>query len=262
MKTDIEPLIIYEDTHILVCRKPAGVPAQSARIGMPDMESLLKSHLAAGRTSDRNRHGKAPYLAVIHRLDQPVSGLLVFAKTPAAAKGLNRQLTSSGFGKYYRAVVTGTPDPADGCLENYIVKDGRSNTSRICSKDTPGARFARLYYRTVSIYTDSIPSRDMQPDVQEPSAPAAASPCSLVDIRLDTGRHHQIRVQMAHLGCPLVGDRKYGGTSQSSVPDDSIPGVYAGHAPRLMLCAYKLEFTHPANGRRMSFLIPEPEQFA
>ena len=93
------PEIIYEDSHIIVCRKPAGIPTQSGRIGMPDMVSILKNHLAAQR--------KNPYLAVIHRLDQPVEGLLVFAKTPAAARELNRQLTSSGFGKYYRAVVTG-----------------------------------------------------------------------------------------------------------------------------------------------------------
>lgn len=91
-------------------------------------------------------HKKQPYLAVIHRLDQPVEGLLVFAKTPAAAKELNRQLQSFGFGKYYQAVLLGCPQTADGILEDYLVKDGRTNTSRICTEETPGAKVARLSY--------------------------------------------------------------------------------------------------------------------
>lgn len=98
--------ILYEDTQILVCVKPAGVATQSKRIGSPDMVSLLKNHISM--TSGKSGE---PYLAVIHRLDQPVSGILVFAKTPAAAKDLNRQLTTSGFGKHYYALVAGTPEP-------------------------------------------------------------------------------------------------------------------------------------------------------
>lgn len=229
MKPDINTLILYEDSHIIVCHKPAAVAVQTSRIGAQDMVSLLKNHLAGtlglsrqnGRTAERARE---PYLAVIHRLDQPVEGLLVFAKTPEAAKELNRQLTASGFGKYYRAIVMGTPEPPEGILENYMVKDGRSNTSRICTKDTPGAKLARLHYRVIQTYKETRPA------------------ASLVEIKLDTGRHHQIRVQMAHLGCPLEGDRKYGsceGTSQT-----------------LKLCAYKLEFRHPQSGKKMNFQLP------
>ena len=107
-----------------------------------DLESSLKNYLAMQDGGGR----RIPYLAVIHRLDQPVEGLLVFAKTPAAAKELNRQLQSFGFGKYYQAVLLGCPQTADGILEDYLVKDGRTNTSRICTEETPGAKVARLSY--------------------------------------------------------------------------------------------------------------------
>lgn len=213
MTRAVSPDIIYEDADIIVCHKPAGVPVQSARVGVSDLVSLLKNHLAhSGK--------KSPYLAVIHRLDQPVEGLLVFAKTPSAAKHLNRQLTGAGFGKYYRATVHGVPSPAEGTLENYMLKDGRTNTSLICSKDAPGAKCARLSYRVEEVRSD------------------AGAVTSLVHIRLDTGRHHQIRVQMAQIGCPLIGDRKYG-DSKSTGP--------------LMLCAYRLEFQHPSTGKNMVF---------
>ena len=236
MQPDIETLIIYEDLHIIVCHKPAGIPVQSARIGTVDMASLLKNHLAhaalksPGAPRGRDR---APYLAVIHRLDQPVEGLLVFAKTPAAAKDLNRQLTSSGFGKYYRAAVAGVPEPAEGTLEDYMVKDGSTNTSRICTKETPGAKLARLHYKVEGTYKNT------------------SSVTSLVQIRLDTGRHHQIRVQMAHIGCPLVGDRKYGQQyNKTGMPNT--PGADA-----LKLCAYRLEFRHPKSGEKMVFELPD-----
>ena len=115
MNLDIHSLIIYEDPSVIVCRKPAGIPTQSSRIAASDMVSLLKNYLAASsqcgsagrKPRDQNR--KEPYLAVIHRLDQPVEGLLVFAKTPAAARNLSGQLTGAGFGKYYLAMVRGIP---------------------------------------------------------------------------------------------------------------------------------------------------------
>lgn len=232
MQPEIKTLIVYEDQHIIVCHKPAGISVQSARIGAADLVSLLKNHLASsGKDSSAN---EPPYLAVIHRLDQPVEGLLVFAKTPAAAKILNRQLTSSGFGKYYRAVVVGIPDPSEGNLEDYLIKDGRANISRVCTKETPGAKQARLHYRVEKIYNDSRPVT------------------SLVKIKLDTGRHHQIRVQMAQMGCPLVGDRKYGDISDSR----SVSGSLVCKNTSLKLCAYRLDFKHPATGKDMTFELP------
>lgn len=245
------PEIIYEDSEILVCHKPAGIPTQSSRIGTKDMVSILKTYLSqqqnlkAGRsarqtsasTSASSRSagrrnsqsaGREPYLALIHRLDQPVEGLLVFAKTPAAAKNLNQQLTTSGFGKYYRAVVHGVPAEMEADLKDYLIKDNRANVSRVCSKDTPGAKVARLHYK-----------------VTRTEQTASGEILSHLMIHLDTGRHHQIRVQMSHAGCPLVGDRKY-----NDHPTET------GYS-QLMLCAYRLEFKHPVTGKVFSFELPE-----
>ena len=247
MRPDMNTLIIFEDPHIIVCRKLPGIAVQTSRIGAQDMVSLLKNYLCGRRRQEEPQTGtqtRAPYLAVIHRLDQPVEGLLVFAKTPKAAKDLNRQLTAFGFGKYYRALVTGTPEPAEGTLEDYLVKDARTNTSRVCTKDTPGAKQARLHYRVKETYSDS------------------SSAASLVEIRLDTGRHHQIRVQMAHLGCPLVGDRKYGSSAarpgQADAEKNTAP-LHGGNAEPLGLCAYRLEFRHPVTGEALVFTLPENE---
>ena len=144
MRRDIHSLIIYEDPHIIVCHKPAGVPTQSARISTPDMESMLRNYLCGG------------YLAVIHRLDQPVEGLLVFAKSPKAAKELNRQLTTSGFGKYYRAIIAGIPEPSEGTLEDYLVKDARSNTAASAQKIHPAQKLPGFITR-LKKYTGILP---------------------------------------------------------------------------------------------------------
>lgn len=222
--------IIYEDRDILVCHKPGGIPVQTKQIGVPDLVSILKNYLvsqqSAGQNADLHSPVSAfrqePYLAVIHRLDQPVEGLLVFAKSRAAARELNRQLTASGFGKYYLALVSGHPCPEENTLTDYLIKDARSNTSRVCSFGTPGAKEACLHYRTLK----SFETR------------------SLLEIHLDTGRHHQIRVQLANLGCPIEGDRKYGKESSSG-------------SKTLKLCAYRLEFMHPATGKPMHFELSD-----
>lgn len=224
-----QPDIQYEDNDIIVCVKPAGIPTQTSRIGTPDMVSLLKNYLY------RSQPQKEPYLAVIHRLDQPVEGLLVFAKTPYAAKELNRQLTASGFGKYYRAVLTGSPANPEGTLENYMVKDGRSNTSRLCSPNTPNSKPARLRYK-----------------VLQTCAADNGTVLSLTEIHLDTGRHHQIRVQMAGIGCPIAGDRKYGAPKTGCTD--------------LQLYACRLAFAHPRTKKPLEFThtpdIPFISQYA
>lgn len=216
----MKPEILFEDSQIIVCVKPAGIATQNNRIGSPDMVSILKNHLAA--TSK-----KQPYLAVIHRLDQPVSGLLVFAKTPAAAKELNRQLQSDGFGKYYHAWLSAIPDKDENDLTDYLIKDGRTNTSRICSADTPGAKKAELHYRILKKISD----------------------CCLAEVTLKTGRHHQIRVQMANMHCPIIGDRKYG--AAADIPQEVLENLPSQN--NLQLYACRLVFRHPQTKKEMVF---------
>lgn len=217
IRKNCEPQILYEDASILVCRKASGIPVQTKSLGQQDMVSMLKNYIAAG-----SRGKGEPYLAVIHRLDQPVEGVLVFAKTPQAAKELNRQLQNGGFGKYYRAVLCGELNPPEGTRTDFLVKDGRTNMSRVCEKGEKDAKEARLSYRTID----------------------SRGGYTLAEVVLDTGRHHQIRVQMSGLGCPIAGDVKYGGERLS--------------AGEIALCAWRLEFVHPKTKKTLIFEI-EPE---
>ncbi|MBQ8184938.1 MAG: RluA family pseudouridine synthase [Lachnospiraceae bacterium] len=234
--------ILYEDTHLLVCYKPAGVPVQSADVGREDCVSILKNYLY------EKQPGKEPYLGVVHRLDQPVEGALVFAKTPFAAKELSRQVTDGTMQKYYLALcklsaadcgkcgklvhsVDNVEKPVENpqIYEDYLLKNGKTNTSEIVSERTPGAKKARLEFWELG-------RKDGQ---------------KLVKIKLITGRHHQIRVQMAHHGSPLAGDTKYNPQSvENSNVDKSLA---AGRG--VALCAYRLELIHPKSGKLLQFEI-------
>ncbi len=224
MKVSYQPVILYEDDSILVCQKPPGMATQSRRIGEMTVESHLKNHLAQSRPA-----GREPFLGVIHRLDQPVEGILVFALTSQTAASLNKQLQRNGFGKYYRAFTQGQPTQPEGYLKDYLTKDTKTNLSRISTPSDPAAKPASLFYQTV-----------VQPPYYFAGSPSLP-PGTELDIRLETGRHHQIRVQLAHLGCPICGDRKYGSSA-----------LFTG---RLCLCAYRLEFLHPETGNPMVFSL-------
>lgn len=222
MFLDIKSRILYEDSEILVCKKPAGVAVQTAKMGQQDMVSLLKNY----------RMGKQeePYIGPVHRLDQPVEGVMVFAKNKQAAANLSKQISEKQANKYYYAVVCGKPKEKQAELVDYLCKDGKKNTSSVVTKETAGAKRAELFYEVVKETEDK----------------------SLLRIELKTGRHHQIRVQLSHMGCPIYGDSKYQGT----VKQEKI-----GYMP-LALCAYKIEFSHPKNRKKMEFQIkPEGEAF-
>ena len=228
----IEENILYEDKEILVCRKTAGMPVQAAKIGTMDMESALKNYLV------KKTPGKIPYLGVVHRLDQPVEGILVFGKTPEAAKSLSAQITAGKMEKIYLSVTYGKQAEAgkkEKVLEDYLKKDGKSNTSSVVNAHTPGAKKARLSYEVLGEAVDAISGKKKW----------------LLRIHLDTGRHHQIRVQMAHAGMPLAGDRKYGAGTNVTIGAGS-----------LALCAASLTFFHPVTGKVMKFVTkPEGTEF-
>ena len=210
--------ILYEDKDILVVEKPAGIPVETSRIGSKDMVSLLNNHLA----ETGGKPGGIPYLGMIHRLDQPVQGVMVFAKNQKAAASLSKEIAQNEMKKTYLAVVEGTAKEEES-LTDYLLKDGRTNTSKKVPKGTKGAKESRLSYECLKTLEDPA---------------LAALPLSLVRIHLFTGRHHQIRVQMADVGLPLYGDRKYNPASKGS---------------SLALCAFELTFRHPATGKSMTF---------
>ena len=228
MWNNIENMILYEDKEIIVCHKVAGIAVQSARIGMQDMESSLKNYLAS------KNPGKMPYLGIVHRLDQPVEGVLVFAKNKKAAAGLTGQITSGTVTKEYLAVTDQKPEKAQGHLEDYLKKDGKTNTSAVVTPKTDRAKKAVLDYEVLNEVSDERTSTGKR---------------ILVRIQLGTGRHHQIRVQMAHAGMPLLGDRKYNSEDSSGLP--------------LGLCSCHLVFLHPITGKKMEFQVtPKGNCFA
>lgn len=239
-----KPDIIYEDNDIIVCYKPAGIATQTRRIGQQDMESFIRNYRAA--------KNEPPYVGIVHRLDQPVEGVMVFAKNQKAAASLSRQIKEHTTEKYYRAAsrgqgVSGTAveeEEALHTLTDYISFDKRTNTSKITSEKDRLAKKAVLQYRVISV----TPDRD-----------SSQNECirTEFDIKLLTGRHHQIRLQLAHIGYPLIGDTKYGKPASNNSGMGSKSGRTGGGVrEQLALCSYKLVFDHPATGERMTFELP------
>lgn len=214
--------ILFEDKHILVCEKPAGVPTQSKNLFTKDMVTIIKTELA--KQSNEN---KEPYLGLIHRLDQPVGGIMVFAKTPQAAKNLSAQVQNKSMKKHYLAVITNDLSQHTGdwiTLKDQLVQNKKDNSSAIVSAKTKDSKLAELSYQVLEVIDYN------------------AQKLSLIDVDLKTGRHHQIRVQTAaHLG-GIWGDKKYNSLFQDSKERTT-----------LCLYAYQLEFTHPINNKPLHF---------
>lgn len=208
MKTEI----LYEDKHILVAYKPAGLATQTAKIGQQDMVSELKNYL------------KTPYVGVVHRLDQPVEGILVFGKTKEATAALNKQLGQGTLNKQYYAVICGKPSETSRELVDYLYKT-KDNRAEIVSADKASsvdAKKAVLQYQIVQ-------------DTPE---------FCLADIHIETGRFHQIRCQMACHGMPLLGDSKYG-TEVSRKLSETLA------VRNVALCAYRIELQHPVTKEKI-----------
>ncbi len=220
--------ILYEDKEIFVVVKPPGMPSQQERSPAMDMVSYLKNLLVA-RDKVKN-----PYIAVVHRLDKPVGGVMVYGKTPAAAGDLSRQIAQKTAEKNYMAVVHGLMEAQEGTMEDLLIRDKKTNTSQVVSKKikpVPGdAKKAVLSYQVIK------------------TAQKDSESYSLVKVRLETGRHHQIRVQMSHAGHPLAGDRRYGMAGD---------GFF-----QIGLFSSALSFDHPADGRRVTFTAePDAQPF-
>lgn len=195
----IENQLLYEDKHIIVLSKAPGQLSQPDKRNHPNLKNDLENYLMAS-----GQRQKSPFVGVIHRLDRPVGGVMVYGKTKEGTAALNKQLQNGSFKKEYLAIVSGTPKPSKHILENYLLKNQRMNQSKVVEEGTQNSKLARLDYKVISC-------------LNHPTL----GPCSLVKIGLHTGRHHQIRVQFAHIGHPLIGDSKYG------KPDGQAIGLWA-----------------------------------
>lgn len=209
MKTEI----LYEDEAILVCYKPAGIPTQTKQTMQMDVESELHNYLK----------GKPVY--VVHRLDQPVEGVLVFARTKGAAAALARQLGSDEMSKEYYAVVSGKMEQKQGRLVDYIKKEAKGNLSKIVEETDPEGKYAELSYEVLG-----------------------EKEVSLLRVHLKTGRHHQIRVQLAGANHPLLGDQKYADSQTLELSRQM--GIR-----NVALCAASLQFVHPESKEKMKFEV-------
>lgn len=206
--------IQYEDKELLVVYKPAGLATQSARVTSPDLVSSVTRHL------------KGAPVYVVHRLDQPVEGLLVLAKTKQAAAGLSKQLQAGTLNKqYYALVYRGAEElPKEGILADYLWKNPQTQKAEIVAQASGKGKQAKLHY-CVMTGKDDI---------------------ALLDVRIENGRFHQIRAQLAHAGFPILGDQKYG--TQTSMERSEELGI-----KNVSLFAYALTFTHPKTGKQMEF---------
>lgn len=207
----------FEDKDLIVCYKPAGLATQTRAVGQKDMETELNNYLKG--------NGEKAQVFILHRLDQPVEGVMVFAKNELAAGKLSKQFANHITSKKYYAVVSADKIEKEAELTDYLIKDSKTNTAKVVSKDTKAAKEARLKYRLLEEKADK----------------------KLLDVELFTGRHHQIRVQLANCGMPIIGDAKYG-------------GIKTGR--NLALCSYHLGFIHPGTNKSMEFDIkPKGEDF-
>lgn len=208
--------ILFEDNHLLVVHKPAGVLSQEDHTGRADLLTLCKEYIK----KKYNKPGNV-FLGLLHRLDRPVSGVMVFAKSSKAASRISEQIRARKVRKSYLAVLDGNPPP-NGVLEHHLLKNHKTNITEVVSSPRKKSKFAKLSFNTI--------------DRKDGMA--------IVAINLETGRAHQIRVQFAHLGTPVHGDKRYG--KESSAP--------------IALHAYKFKMKHPILQERMEFKAPLPDQ--
>ena len=209
--------VIYEDNHIIVVEKAAGEIVQGDKTGDKPLSEIIKEYLK----EKYNKPGNV-FCGVVHRIDRPVSGLVIFAKTSKALERLNRMLREGEIHKTYHALVEGHPENSEATLENYLVSDGRINKTFISDSANSNAKQAKLKYRVIKTFDRY----------------------SLLEIELLTGRKHQIRAQLSAMGHPIKGDLKYG--ARRSNPDGAIS-----------LQAHKIQFIHPVSKQPIDIELEE-----
>lgn len=213
--------ILYEDNHLLVVEKPVNVPVQKDESGDLDVLTILKQDI-------KRRYQKPGklYLGLVHRLDRPVGGVMVFAKTSKAASRLSDQLRRGIIERRYLAVLRGVPRKKQSTLQHYLYKNRQKNQVYSVKPNHPEGKMASLDYQVLDSKIDQ----------------------SLVSVRLHTGRSHQIRVQMATEGLPLYGDQKYGGTINR-------------RGEQIALWSHELEFEHPTTKEKLQFASEAPRVY-
>lgn len=218
---DLESRILFEDNHILIFNKAVGEIVQGDKTGDECLAETLKAFIAA-----RDSKPGAVYLGIPHRLDRPVSGIVVFAKTSKALSRLSEMFRTGDMHKTYWALCCNPPQEPSGQIENWLSRNEKMNKSFIVRQGTPGAKEARLIYRHIG-NTERY---------------------SLLEVQLLTGRHHQIRCQLAGIGCVIKGDLKYG--APRSNPDGGI-----------CLHSHRIQFVHPVRKEEMDIIAPPPSSW-
>ena len=212
--------VLYEDNHLIIVNKQAGEIVQGDKTGDTPLSDIVKDWLK----EKHNKPGNV-YLGIVHRLDRPVSGVVLFAKTSKALPRLNKMFAEHDkVSKTYWAIVQNRPQASKGTLTHWLTRQEKNNTARAYDREVPGAKKAVLDYELI----------------------ASGDRYHLLEIHLHTGRHHQIRCQLAKMGCPIKGDLKYG--APRSNPDGSIS-----------LHARNLTLEHPVSHEMISVTAPVPD---
>lgn len=208
--------IVYEDNHLIVVSKAVGEIVQGDKTGDQPLVEKLKIYLKEKYHKPGN-----VFVGLVHRLDRPVAGLVIFAKTSKVLSRMNKLVKEGGVRKAYWALVEAKPTQVSGRLVNYLLKNEKQNKSYVVARNHPGAKKASLYYRLLG----------------------SGERYHLLKVLLETGRHHQIRCQLSHIGCTIKGDLKYG--ARRSNPDGGIS-----------LLAHQLSFEHPVSHQTIDLVVP------
>lgn len=211
--------VIYEDNHIIIVSKRSSEIVQGDKTGDRTLADDVKAYIKEEYAKPGN-----VFLGVVHRLDRPVWGLVVFAKTSKALSRLNEMFKLGDIHKTYWAICQNQPDEPEATITHWLTRNEKQNKSYAYDREVPGSKKAVLHYKVIG----------------------RSERYTLVEVKLLTGRHHQIRCQLAKIGCPIKGDLKYG--ARRSNPDGSIS-----------LLAHKVEFVHPVSKERISAVSPVPE---